>query len=116
MPTLRVACTHRLASRREGGRRLHGDVVVLGVFDLPVTIPERASLEVVEPDLGPERDRGGRVHRGEVAVDPSEFCGELRLDVLGVEGRLVTAGRELDGDDQRGVVATAGPRCRRSGW
>jgi hypothetical protein len=44
---------------------LYGDVVVLdhagdvGVLDLPVTILERAGLMVVEPDLGPQRDRGG---------------------------------------------------------
>src|SRR5829696_6137336 len=88
-------------TRHKPGRRLCGDVVVLdhagdvGVLDLPVTILEWAGLVAVEPDLGPQRDRGGRVHRGEVAVDPAEFRGEPRLDGKDVEGRLVAAGPEL---------------------
>src|SRR4051794_17736855 len=88
-------------------RRLHEDFVVLdhagdvSVLDLPVTILEWAGLVVVEPDLGPQRDWGGRVHRGEVAVNPAEFCGESRLDGQDVQGGLVATGRELDGDDKQ---------------
>jgi hypothetical protein len=66
------------------------------VLDLPVTILERAGLLVVERISGLSATGAVEYTVAKVAVDLAELCGELRLDFLDVEGRLVTAGRELD--------------------